>query len=117
MVYDRPQLTARQRDILRHAVEEYIQTGQPVGSRYLVERAGLSVSASTVRSELAELERPGLLTPPHTPAGRVPTEEGYRLFVQGLLDRIEPRAASLELDLAQAGAGGEAAPPATTEAL
>ena len=103
MIYDRPQLTVRQRDILRHVVEEYIQTGQPVGSRYLVERAELSVSASTVRGELAELERLGLLTHPHTSAGRVPTEEGYRLFVHGLLDRIEPRGGSLELDLAQAG--------------
>ncbi|HXV03357.1 MAG TPA: heat-inducible transcriptional repressor HrcA [Gaiellaceae bacterium] len=117
MISDRPQLTARQRDILRHAVEEYIQTGQPVGSRYLVEHAGLSVSASTVRSELAELERLGLLTHPHTSAGRVPTEEGYRLFVQGLLDRIEPRAASLELDLAEAGTEVESALQATTEAL
>ena len=77
------QLTDRQRDILRRLVEEYIATGLPVGSKYLVERAGLSVSPSTVRSELAELERLGLLTHPHTSAGRVPTEEGYRLFAQG----------------------------------
>ena len=117
MVYDRPQLTVRQRDILRHVVEEYIQTGQPVGSRYLVERAGLSVAASTVRGELAELERLGLLTHPHTSAGRVPTEEGYRLFVHGLLDRIEPRTGSLELDLAQAGTEVESVLQATTEAL
>ncbi|HEY6584376.1 MAG TPA: hypothetical protein VIZ29_05975, partial [Gaiellaceae bacterium] len=61
MISDHPQLTARQRDILRHVVEEYIRTGQPVGSRHLVEHAGLSVSASTVRGELAELERLGLL--------------------------------------------------------
>ena len=64
------QLTDRQRDILRRLVEEYIATGLPVGSKYLVERAGLSVSPSTVRSELAELERLGLLTHPHTSAGR-----------------------------------------------
>src|SRR4029450_3522991 len=114
MVYDRPQLTARQRDILRHAVEEYIQTGQPVGSRYLVERAGLSVSASPVRTELAELERLGLLTHPHTSAGRVPTEEGYRLFVQGLLDRIEPRAASAPPHPPAPGAGGRRGPPGRT---
>ena len=67
-------LTPRQREILSRVVEEYIATGQPVGSRYLVERAGLEVSPSTVRNELAELESRGLLTHPHTSAGRVPTE-------------------------------------------
>ena len=111
-----PELSDRQRDILRHLVEEYIATGQPVGSKHLVERAGLSVSPSTVRSELAELERLGLLTHPHTSAGRVPTEEGYRLFAQGLLDRLEPRPLSFELDLA-AGSEVESALQATTEAL
>jgi heat-inducible transcriptional repressor len=117
MVLDRPQLTDRQREILRRVIDEYIETGQPVGSRYLVERAGLRVSASTVRGELAELERLGLLTHPHTSAGRVPTEEGYRLFVQGLLDRIEPRTGALELDLARVGTGVESVLQATTEAL
>lgn len=111
------ELTDRQREILRRLVEEYIATGQPVGSKYLVERAGLSVSASTVRHELAELERLGLLTHPHTSAGRVPTEEGYRLFAQGLLDRLEPRSSALELDLTGAGTEVESALQATTEAL
>ena len=68
-------------------------TGQPVGSKTLVERGGMSVSPSTVRNELAELELRGLLTHPHTSAGRVPTDRGYRLYVDGLLDRLEPRAA------------------------
>src|SRR5512144_929379 len=94
-----PVLTDRQRDILRRLVEAYIATGRPVGSKALVERAELGVSSSTVRSELAELERLGLLTHPHTSAGRVPTETGYRLFVEGLLDRLEPRPASVPLDL------------------
>jgi heat-inducible transcriptional repressor len=111
------ELTDRQRDILRHLVEEYIATGQPVGSKYLVGRAGLSISPSTVRGELAELERLGLLTHPHTSAGRMPTEEGYRLFAQGLLDRLEPRPAAIELDLAAAGTEVEAALQTTTEAL
>ena len=110
------ELTDRQRDILRHLVEEYIATGQPVGSKYLVERAGLSVSPSTVRNELAELERLGLLTHPHTSAGRVPTEEGYRLFAQGLLSQLEQRPGMLELDLAPA-AEVESALQATTDAL
>ena len=110
------ELTDRQREILRHLIEEYIATGQPVGSKYLVERAGLSVSPSTVRNELAELERLGLLTHPHTSAGRVPTEEGYRLFAQGLLTRLEPRPGALELDLT-AAAEVESAFQATTDAL
>ena len=83
-------LSERQRDILRLVVEEYVATGQPVGSKALVESAGLGVSPSTVRYELAELERIGLLTHPHTSAGRVPTETGYRLYVDELLTRPEP---------------------------
>jgi len=72
------ELTARKREILRRVVEEYVATGQPVGSKALVERPGLDVSSSTVRSELSELEVLGLLSHPHTSAGRVPTENGYR---------------------------------------
>jgi heat-inducible transcriptional repressor len=112
-----PDLTHRQRDILRRLVEEYISTGQPVGSKHLVERTGLQVSPSTVRSELAELERLGLLTHPHTSAGRVPTETGYRLFVAGLLDRLEPRPATPPIDLSGPAAEVEVALEATTEAL
>jgi heat-inducible transcriptional repressor len=111
------ELTARQREILRRLVEEYIATGQPVGSKHLVEQAGLSVSPSTVRGELAELERLGLLTHPHTSAGRVPTEAGYRLFVRGLLDRLEPRPVTVEIDLSRAGTEVESALQATTETL
>jgi heat-inducible transcriptional repressor len=111
------ELTDRQREILKRLVEEYIATGQPVGSKYLVERAGLSVSPSTVRNELAELERLGLLMHPHTSAGRVPTEEGYRLFAKGVLDRLEPRPGTFEVDLAGAGTEVESALQATTEAL
>ena len=66
-------------------------TGQPVGSRHLVETTNMKVSPSTVRAELAELEAMGLLTHPHTSAGRVPTDRGYRVFVDRLLERLEPR--------------------------
>src|SRR5919202_6245140 len=90
-------LTARQRDLLSRVVEEYIATGQPVGSKYLVERAGLSVSPSTVRHELAELEARGLLTHPHTSAGRVPTELAYRLHADELLSRQQQRADAFPL--------------------
>src|SRR5262249_57816206 len=83
-------LSDRQREILRRVVEEFVASGQPVGSRYLVEHSGLQVSSSTVRSELAELEHLGLLTHPHTSAGRVPTEHGYRYYATEVLQRLEP---------------------------
>src|SRR5215510_7371952 len=89
------ELTERQRALLRGVVEEHIATGQPVGSKTLLERTGLRVSSSTVRAELAELERLGLLTHPHTSAGRVPTEAGYRLYVDELLARPQPRPGDL----------------------
>ena len=92
------QLTDRQREILSRVVEEYVGTGNPVGSQWLVSRwlvDGDTANSlpSTVRAELAELERLGLLTHPHTSAGRVPTEAGYRVYVDGLLARQEPRPA------------------------
>src|ERR687883_591484 len=93
------ELTPRQREILRRVVEEYVSTGQPVGSKTLVERAGLDVSSSTVRNELADLEALGLLTHPHTSAGRVPTESGYRFYASELLERLDPRPAPFPLDL------------------
>jgi heat-inducible transcriptional repressor len=110
-------LSARQRDVLRLVVEEYVATGQPVGSKTLVERSGLRVSPSTVRNELAELERLGLLTHPHTSAGRVPTEAGYRLYVDELLTRPETREDPFPLGLPAARAEVEEALQATTEML
>jgi heat-inducible transcriptional repressor len=92
-------LTDRQRELLQFVVEAYVATGQPVGSKTLVERVGLNVSSSTVRGELAELERAGLLTHPHTSAGRVPTEHGYRVYVDELLTRPEARPAAFPLEL------------------
>jgi len=111
------ELTARQSEILRRVVEEYVATGQPIGSKHLVERAGLNVSPSTVRTELAELEASGLLTHPHTSAGRVPTAHGYRIYVDGLLGRLDPRPAAFPLDLTGVRSEVESALRATTEML
>src|SRR5213083_1162529 len=111
------QLSERQQAILRRVVEEFVGTGQPVGSKTLVERSDLRVSPSTVRAELAELEQLGLLTHPHTSAGRVPTERGYRYYVDRLLERLEPRPASFPLDLVAARSEVDAALQATTEML
>ena len=112
-----PRLSQRQELILARVVEEYVATGSPVGSKTLVERAGLGVSPSTVRYELAVLEEHGLLTHPHTSAGRVPTDAGYRLFVDRLLDRLEVRPGELELDLSGVESQVDSALRATTEAL
>src|SRR5439155_1702158 len=111
------EITSRQREILRNVVEEYVASGQPVGSKHLVERGSMSVSSSTVRYELAELETLGLLTHPHTSAGRVPTERGYRFYVDTLLERLEPRPGPFELDLSLVRSEVEGALQATTEML
>jgi heat-inducible transcriptional repressor len=110
-------LTTRQRDILARVIEEYVATGQPVGSRYLVERAGLSVSPSTVRNELAELEARGLLTHPHTSAGRVPTEQGYRFYADELLAQQDPRPGAFPLDLSELRREIDSALEVTSEML
>jgi len=112
-----PNPTERQRRILRLVVEEYVATGEPVGSKGLVERSGLDVSASTVRSELAALETRGLLSHPHTSAGRVPTEHGYRLYADGLLERLEQRPGTFPLDLTSVRREVDSALRATTEML
>jgi heat-inducible transcriptional repressor len=112
----RLELTPRQREILAQVVQEYIATGQPVGSRHLVERSGLGVSSSTVRSELAELESLGLLTHPHTSAGRVPADRGYRFYAEELLARADPRP-GFPLDLSELRREVDAALEATTEML
>jgi heat-inducible transcriptional repressor len=110
-------LTIRQRAILRGVVEAYVAGRQPVGSRTLVERTGLDVSTSTVRGELAELERLGLLTHPHTSAGRVPTERGYRYYADRLLERLDPQPGGFPLDLTTARNEVDSALQATTEML
>jgi heat-inducible transcriptional repressor len=111
------ELTPRQREILARVVEEYVATGQPVGSKHLVERAGLSISPSTVRNELAELEALGLLSHPHTSAGRVPTERGYRFYADELLARQDPRPGRFPLDLSALRREVDSALEATTEML
>ena len=111
------ELTPRKREILRRVVEEYVATGLPVGSKALVERPGLDVSSSTVRSELNELEAIGLLTHPHTSAGRIPTENGYRIYTEELVVAIEGRPGPFSVDLRAMRNELEEALRRTTEAL
>lgn len=74
----------RKLDVLRAIVEDFVSTREPVGSKAIVERHHLGVSAATVRNDMAQLEDEGYITHPHTSAGRIPTDKGYRLFVDRL---------------------------------
>ncbi len=78
-------LPERRSAILRLIISDYVQTAQPVGSEALVQRHGLELSSATIRNEMARLEEEGFITHPHTSAGRVPSEQGYRYFVETLM--------------------------------
>src|SRR6201747_3000269 len=80
-----PGLDARSAAVLREIVEQYVETGEPVGSRTLSRRLPMNLSAATIRNVMADLTESGLLFAPHTSAGRLPTDLGLRLFVDGLL--------------------------------
>ena len=114
-----PELTPRQEAILVRVVEKYVETGDPVGSKTLVEHAGLDVSSSTVRYELSQLEEFGFLSHPHTSAGRVPTDQGYRFFVDRVIESIEPAPSDAPptLDFSQLRSEVDSALQVTTDAL
>ncbi len=80
-----PDLDARSRMLLRTLISQYIVDGEPLGSRTLAKRSGLDVSAATIRNIMSDLEEIGLVAAPHTSAGRVPTAQGYRVFVDSLI--------------------------------
>ena len=94
-------LPRRQQEVLRATVRHYVDTVEPVGSSTLVRRFGLPASPATVRTAMGALEQRGLLTQPHTSAGRIPSQRGYRLYVDQLLPA--PGAAALQLDRELAG--------------
>ncbi|TMB48977.1 MAG: heat-inducible transcription repressor HrcA [Chloroflexi bacterium] len=83
------ELTERQRTVLRAVVEDYVLNAAPVGSKNLVARWGMGVSSATIRSAMAELESMGLLQHPHTSSGRVPSDLGYRIYVETLMRETE----------------------------
>lgn len=89
-------LTNRQSLILRTVVEAYIDNGEPVGSKYLCECGRFTCSSATIRNEMAELENQGYLEQPHTSSGRVPTEAGYRFYVDSLLETYNSTASDIE---------------------
>lgn len=81
-----PQLNQRSSEILRQIIDGYLETGEPVGSRTLSRNLGMELSPATIRNVMADLQDAGLLFSPYTSAGRIPTEAGLRLFVDGLLE-------------------------------
>lgn len=113
------ELNDRARDVFRIVVESYLQTGQPVGSRTISKTATVNLSPASIRNVMQDLEELGLLAAPHTSAGRMPTEQGLRLFVDGMMQVAEPSAeerAAIEKQLESTGPI-EAALAATTQAL
>ena len=100
------ELTARARDIFRLVVEGYLSSGLPVGSKTLAGGGSLNLSPASIRSVLQDLQDAGLLSAPHTSAGRMPTDQGLRLFVDGIMQVAEPSAAEraqIERGLATGG--------------
>jgi heat-inducible transcriptional repressor len=109
----------RARQLLRTLIARHIRDGEPVGSQTLARHAGLDISPATIRSILADLEEAGLLSSPHTSAGRIPTAQGYRLFVDSLLQTRplpEGELARLRQEL-PAGAGTQALLGSASELL
>jgi len=101
---DGPELDDRKRAVLRAIVAEYISRGEPVGSKRVVDVARLDVSAATVRNEMSALEALGYIAQPHTSAGRVPTDRGYRRFVDDL--RTDPALDGQRRELVEELLGG-----------
>jgi len=113
------ELNDRARDIFRVVVESYLNTGAPIGSRTIAQLSGLNLSPASIRNVMQDLEELGLLAAPHTSAGRLPTESGLRLFVDGMMHAMEPSAeerAAIESRVTQVGPVEEAL-AATTAAL
>ncbi|MEQ1724642.1 MAG: heat-inducible transcriptional repressor HrcA [Sphingopyxis sp.] len=115
------ELNIRARDIFAAVVEAYLDDGQPVGSRTISRRSPLNLSPASIRNVMQDLEEAGLLAAPHTSAGRVPTELGLRLFVDGMMQVAEPSAedrAQIEASLSGNATGPvEAALASATAAL
>ncbi len=113
------ELTDRARDVFRIVVESYLGTGAPVGSRTISKLGALNLSPASIRNVMQDLEEVGLLAAPHISAGRVPTESGLRLFVDGMMQVAEPLASERATIEARAAVGGpiEEALTAATLAL
>lgn len=90
-------LTARKVEIFTAIVNEFVNTAEPVGSKTLIDKYGLQYSSATIRNEMSDLEKIGLLEKTHTSSGRVPSTEGYRFFVEHLMENVENQAVEMAL--------------------
>ena len=106
VVSELAKLSERSRTILRQIVETYLETGEPVGSRNLSRVLPMTLSPASIRNVMSDLEQLGLIAAPHTSAGRLPTQLGLRLFVDGLLEigDLTPRSAARSKRTSPAGA-------------
>ena len=105
------ELNERTRQILRMVIDAYVETGEPVGSKLISERLGMKLSPATIRSAMGELEALGLLYSPHTSAGRLPTDSGLTVFVEGLMEVRDIAADDrLKIERSMAGVKGHSVP-------
>jgi heat-inducible transcriptional repressor len=93
------QLTERHRNILKATIKHYIATAEPVGSKTLIEEYDFSISSATIRNVMGHLEKTGLLYQPHTSAGRIPSDEGYRIYVDNLITLDQKSTQNIEKSL------------------
>lgn len=90
-------LDERKRRILESVIKDYVETAEPIGSRAVVRRHALNISAATVRNEMADLEEMGYLEQPHTSAGRIPSEKGFRYYVDCMMEQVKPSDEEVEV--------------------
>ncbi|OGH60030.1 MAG: hypothetical protein A2725_00055 [Candidatus Magasanikbacteria bacterium RIFCSPHIGHO2_01_FULL_33_34] len=99
-------MDSRKEQLLQLIVENYLQTAEPVGSKFLIESAGLDVSGATVRNEMRDLEEQGYLTHPHTSAGRIPTEKGYIHYIENIM-KIDDLKSNTKKEIDEIAKSGE----------
>ena len=103
------ELDERKEKILDAIIRNYLETGEPVGSRTISKYTDLNLSSATIRNEMADLEELGYIIQPHTSAGRIPSDKGYRFYVDHLMQEKDREVTEMKEDGAGIEAGGEAA--------
>jgi len=106
-------LTDRERQVLEAVIETYVQTAEPAGSRTIAKRHQLGLSPATIRNTMSDLEAKGFLYHPHTSAGRIPTDQAYRVYVDSLMKPPAVAAAQSQQIRGELGGGGASAPPSS----
>src|SRR5829696_714421 len=106
-----PELNERERRVLEAVIQNFVETAEPAGSRTISRRFGIGVSPATIRNTMSDLEEKGYLFHPHTSAGRIPTDKGYRVYVDSLchVTTINPTDADRLAEVITTGGGGGSA--------